>query len=171
MIGSFWLLPAARDAAAYQSQIDLCARESNRPSFAAHVTLVVQAHALDEQSLSRIVNEFLPLRLSVDEFLRSDKCFRSLIRRLRISPDLLDLRQALQTAARPGPDANLYAAEEFDPHISLLYGPATQQQKDRMQERAAAALNADELEFDAIAFVETSAEVGNWNFVQHIKHE
>ncbi len=171
MIGSFWLLPAARDAAAYQLQIDLCAREVSRPSFAAHVTLVVQAHALDDQSLSRIVNQFLPLRLQVDEFVRSDKYFRSLIRRVRISPNVLDLRQALQAAVRPGPDAQSYAAEKYDPHVSLLYGPATPQQKDAMQVRAATALKADELEFDAIAFVETSAEIGKWNFVQNIKHD
>ena len=171
MLGSFWLLPSALAAAAYQEQINLCAREVDRPSFAAHVTLVVQAHALSTAALSRIVNEFLPLRLHAGEFVESDVYFRSLIRRMRLSPQLADLRRALHAAARPGPVAHLYAAEEYDPHISLLYGPAAPLQKNAMLARAAAALTDGEPEFDAIAFVETSAEVGNWSFIQHCNIE
>jgi len=124
---SFWLIPAELDLAFYQSLINTLAHQYNAPIFQPHVTIYSGecdpdkvSEFLQRQSTSDIV-------LEIDRIRYSEQFTKTLFIQLCSNSKLEQLSESIQQY--------FDAAFELDPHLSLIYAPLTEIEKQSLAEQ------------------------------------
>ncbi len=115
MAVSYWCVPCAEDAAAFEAVICELAAAQGAPVFAPHLTLATLAEAADD--LGGVLNALAGLQLRPSGIDTAGTFTMSLFVRFEATPGLLAARRIME--GFPG----FAAGRPFDPHISLCYGP------------------------------------------------
>jgi hypothetical protein len=150
---SVWLMPAASDASRLAALIARFAQAFDAPTFPPHITLCSEP---TETSKSRgDLGPQLPLSLSLASVGYGADYFHACYLKLRDDADVLAL-QARCAAALHG-----RVSEQYPPHLSLVYGDLTPQQRDQVPLLVPALpLLA---RFDRLETWNTTGPVGNWH--------
>ena len=124
-----WLLPSASVQDRFATLIDTLSRRHGTPRFAPHITLTGSLDSpADEISLrtSDLAARLRPVPVQLTEVGWSDEYFRCLFIRAAASPELLAAHRTACAHLGRSPDT------DFMPHLSLIYGNLSQDQKDRI---------------------------------------
>lgn len=147
-----WALPAAPERAKLQALVAEFAQLCDAPLFEPHLTLGLGGAV----ALVGLHQKQFRLRVVCLDF--SEQFTKTLFLRLEMSPDLIALRAAL----------GLAPTDDYDPHLSLLYGEMPISRKADLARRE---LPLKSIAFDRLAVVRCSdptssaADVESWKIV------
>src|SRR5690606_30965655 len=128
---SLWLMPPAAVYDRFARLIDALSRRFGTPRFAPHITLASTGAELAGDAPARaaaLAAELAPVPVRLLDVAHTDDYFRSLFVRAQRTPALLAAHRL--AAARLGTEP----AEDFMPHLSLLYGELPRDTKERLIE-------------------------------------
>jgi 2'-5' RNA ligase len=164
---SLWMCPTGKANDAYTSIIQETAKEYGTYSaFIPHITLV--AALLSENVLERVrtlATQIPPYEFEVDELSSRDAYFQSVYMKLKTTPDAVK--------------ANDIAKQFFDerqrdppymPHMSLIYGDLTPNQKDVVLPKISEKLKdaPKTLAVDSIQVWSTQGNVEDWYVIETV---
>ena len=159
---SLWLLPSPTLFGKLEQQIEQFALEFQAPLFLPHLTLASKIKGEKTVLLDhckKLASKVMPLETMVEGIGMEDEYFRCLY--FRMNCDLAIL-QAQKTAIE---FFDLKPTTTFNPHLSLLYGHFSEEQK-----RLAIQRNIIQfpftISFDRLCLVNTQQEVENWNVLE-----
>lgn len=153
---SLWLLPAAADEAKLNAIVRLLADRHKAPSFRAHLTLLgdIPGGGDDPRGALQTIAATAPaFSVPVAAIELSDAYFMSFYARFPLLPALERLKAASVAAIGHG------SVDGFVPHVSLLYGPVPEPEKERSAEGLRRDLVAQPVTFDRIAVVRSAKDV------------
>ncbi|MEL6861058.1 MAG: hypothetical protein AAGL11_04410 [Pseudomonadota bacterium] len=113
-VTSIWLVPNSEDGARIKHISDQLADAQKGARFQPHITL--GSLTTSEPDLNAMFGAAPAVELKPIEIDRTDTFTMALFIRLEISPQLAELRAALESAK------GFRASRTFDPHVSLCYG-------------------------------------------------
>lgn len=126
---SLWLRPFGDIAFSIQQRINKLSEKYNTPSFEPHVTLL-SGLRYGETELIQLTNTLAaaltPFEILLTKAGYRDKYYQSLFAHVKKSEELMN---AYKTAVRL---FDIEETEEFIPHLSLMYGDFTQEEKERI---------------------------------------
>ena len=126
---SLWLQPSGDIAYRLQERINKMSQQYGTPSFAPHVTLLggLKASETELMSLSgTLVSSLYPFELTLTKAGYYDQFYQSLFLLVKKNKMLSFLRRR---ACRL---FDLYDSDRYTPHLSLLYGDLSQNEKERI---------------------------------------
>jgi len=137
---SLWLMPPAPVYDRFARLIDALSRRFGTPRFAPHITLASTGAELAGDAPARaaaLAAELAPVPVRLLDVAHTDDYFRSLFVRAQRTPALLAAHRL--AAARLGTEP----AEDFMPHLSLLYGELPRDTKERLIEEIGRRFDVD----------------------------
>ncbi len=156
---AFWLMPAAREQRFFATLIRNLALRFDAPIFEPHLTLhdgklqaSVAADALQKIPTQR------SYQLQIKEIDFSEAFTRTLFVRFSPSDSLIELRDAI------GETLRLPAADNFDPHLSLIYKDLPLSEKEDLAR--ATKIPWRVVSFDALAVIAHPPEINSRADVQ-----
>src|SRR5699024_10821039 len=126
---SLWLQPSGDIAYRLQERINKMSRQYGTPSFAPHVTLLGSLKASETELISlagTLVSSLDPVELTLTKAGYHDQFYQSLFLHVKKNKMLGFLRRR---ACRL---FDLNDSDRYTPHLSLLYGDLSQNQKERI---------------------------------------
>ncbi len=159
---ALWLLPQVTDRQRLYEIIAKLSQRYGTPTFEPHLTLL-SGIKMPENELTNAVSGFAkslkPIQLLGKEFGTTEKFFQCFFLKVELNDMLLELRKE----AHPlfGSDTN----KSFLPHISLMYGYISKQDKDTLK-REFSTLLPLQLTIDTMALWYIDEKMENWRKVQ-----
>ncbi len=126
---SLWLQPSGDIAYRLKERINAMSQQYGTPSFAPHITLLGGLKSSETELISltnTLVSSLSPFEVTLKETGYSDRFYQSLFLRAEKSSVLEGVRKR---ACRL---FDISDAEDYHPHLSLLYGDLSQKEKERI---------------------------------------
>ena len=158
MLTTYWCMPCAADAGAYQAVIDAFADAQGGARFEPHISL--GSLSAFDPNIDDVLCALRELTVQPARLGRSSVFTQSLYVDLAAHPQLDQARACL--AAREG----FCSTRKFAPHISLCYGPPVNEEAltPALQALLAQSVRIDRVQAVAISLpVETHAQVAAWS--------
>ena len=158
---SIWLLPHTDKHKDLIQLIIKLGQENNGPCFSPHITLLAGVHGSEKELITKTSElaakmKVLPVKTNAVE--TQDSFYKSLYLKIAETKPLLEGRQQAQSLF------NLKPADEFMPHLSLLYGDQSELVKKRIIARLKDKTRLDLL-IDRVTLVSTIGPPEKWAIV------
>ena len=131
----------------------------NGPRFEPHITLsgpLLEANKNTSEALYQISNDSLKFTIYSEGLGYKDRFFQALFIKIKEETELLTLKRQIDTSLK-------LKSVEYFPHISLFYGDATSEAKDKIIKK----LNSpEELTLDSISLVDVNEGISSWKVVE-----
>jgi Cyclic phosphodiesterase-like protein len=127
---AFWLIPTEHDRVMYQRLIDTLAQTYDAPSFTPHVTIdfgEYQSNLEIDKLIQMAIESIAPFSMRCDRILYSAQFTKTLFVQLDAHPSLHQLFDRFKTAS-------ITSDFVLDPHLSLIYGSLSLEQKQHLAE-------------------------------------
>ena len=169
---SLWMCPSGAAKDAYQEIVADAARELDTFEFIPHITLVAAVMTSPQdvvERTKRLASMLAPYTFELDSVSHKDKFFQSVFVKMKQSPDVM---HANQVARQFFPERQ--SDPEYMPHLSLLYGNFSVQQKEESivpklrQEIHAKAPVTTSFTVDSIEVWSTQGEAREWYLVETV---
>lgn len=167
---SIWLLPHTdKHKELAQLMLNL-GRERDGPCFSPHITLFAGVHGSEKELItktSELATKMKVLSVKTSTVETQDSFYKSLYLKIVETRSLLDSRQHAETLFHPlmlDETEDLKHANDFMPHLSLLYGSQSEQLKKQIIASLKDKTRLDLL-IDRVALVSTQGPPENWTMV------
>ena len=150
---SVWLCPEANIASKLKAIVEQLAERQRAPSFDPHITLLGEISAPWEMTLRACKTLFGvhgPIEARVQGMARSTTFFKALTIDLALPQSILDARAELAT------ELGQTNAPDFQPHLSLAYGPLPLGYQDDLPDSFAGAIPGMTLCLDRLVVVRSA---------------
>ena len=131
----------------------------NGPKFESHITLsgpMLEANNNTREVLYQISNDSLKFTIYSEGLDYKDRFFQALFIKIKEETELLTLKRQIDTSLK-------LKSVEYFPHISLFYGDATSEAKDKIIKK----LNSpEELTLESISLVDVNEGISSWKVVE-----
>lgn len=156
-----WLMPEQKTFDRLHKIIQELSRRHGTPLFEPHVTLVSGLRGSDEELMSAIeqfAGGVSPLATALDGMDYTHGFFTALFIRTEITPEFVELNTRARALLKP------FGQGSYEPHLSLLYGEITVEEKERIIEE----LNhlPKSITLDRLQLVEGNQDVTRWRVVK-----
>jgi len=131
----------------------------NGPSFEAHITLsgpLFEASKKNTEELYKISNENYKFTICSEGLCFRDKFFQALFIKIQKEKKLTDLKKLIDKSLK-------LKSNEFFPHISLFYGIATKQSKEKVIKRLS---TPKEFMLESISLVDVDENINSWKVIE-----
>jgi hypothetical protein len=157
---SIWIMPPEPVALDLQLVIDDLSRRYSTPRFRAHVTLIGGVEVIGPAPLASLATMESP-EVRAKAIVTSGDYFRCVTASAVLTPSLRALRRKAATLVRA-------SKEKYEPHLSLVYGELSGQQRAAIV-RELATLAIPPFRAEALEAVATSGAVEGWRTLYRVR--
>jgi 2'-5' RNA ligase len=151
---AFWLTPEQSDQTFYQELIELLAQTYDAPTFVPHVTLYWGEYP-DQTDFTRLIKSVTQgissFHLQIDRVDYSDQLTKSVFVKFHPNSTVTKLCESLRQCSTHDSGFRL------DPHLSLIYKPLREAQKQSLVSRIE--LSASSVRFESVMVVMTPNQI------------
>lgn len=161
---SLWFRPSGEIASSLKRRIRELSEEYNSPAFEPHLTLLGGLKGDEEDLVQKTISLaslLKPFDIVLTKAGYRDRYFQSLFVHVQESEELKNARQkAEQLFGKSG--------GEYMPHLSLMYGDFTQEQKERILNRMGREFHM-RFTADSLLLIQTQGEPDRWKKSHTVK--